>query len=944
MDLDLVETVNSSGLFVALLVIAGLLSGVVLVAPPAAAASTTTWTSTADFDAGTKQEPMVARNWFATNGVSQPGNWIVYPMAAFFNGRTYVVWQGPNSAGAATVPSPYIAYYDHAASAWSSPVRIADGPLTSDDHGAPSILVDASGYIHVFYGAHAKPVRYSRSTNFEDISSWTTHTPLYDLLTYTKPILVGSTIYLVVRESNAGDTASWQDYITSTDGGATWSARVQIINFAGLTGIYAGPMALWADQIHMTWSDATRQHAYEAYLNTTDGKMYCKGSPDVDLGALIDQAEATASCLLESTPGSARSDFGAVKLDSSGNPYVIYRRRWNAANTWAHRFTYWSAGAWVAPANVTGAKAQGNYADFTVTSSTVITAYLTTSGLVATGRGGDVEMWGWAAGAWTKTSTVLSEKLTHFTLNNAALVFGYPGSGPQVIFTETYVDVYNLDISGSLKVYAYDGSAFVTNQEALGTYAVESNTDCSAVAAGSLELASGRCDPFTVAKADSNTFRWHVGRYLSGSDVGNARTDIATYTAGKLYLRFSSGSGATDAWGVISEATLTGDFDVSVSPTRIGTVSGVRFFLGILNEDTISGESSSSVDGVIYEQFWQTGVGGDRRFIAYSVTNGVLTVVGGSTQFTAGNSFDRNVRIARVGNQVTWYYNATGAQTWTQDETVSFTFSGNSHSVLYTNANALRTPEWNADGFAFTGTFAAGGYRTSGSWTSPAQTTGGEYPHRISIVASSLSATTYVDGIDILDAAGNIVYSDATNFNAGTTMDYIIPYSETIANAWSVRVNLAGDGNGTPVVESISVTTDPNPVTSGVGKRGVHVSCRITWPVQNLECIGWVDQWWKDLAGGLKESWFVVNGRIVLQNGTLRVPVADSWYIPEIVSYEVVFVARSHFGISAPSLPETVTLEKRSLGFAPVFLTLLAMFAVVRFSVIKQHGKPEDAK
>src|SRR3989304_5593475 len=101
----------SSRIFISLLMIAGLLSGVVLVAPPAAAASTTTWTSTADFDAGAKQEPMGARNWFATNGGSQPGNWIVYPMAAFFNGRTYVVWQGPNSAGAATVPSPYIAYY-----------------------------------------------------------------------------------------------------------------------------------------------------------------------------------------------------------------------------------------------------------------------------------------------------------------------------------------------------------------------------------------------------------------------------------------------------------------------------------------------------------------------------------------------------------------------------------------------------------------------------------------------------------------------------------------------------------------------------------------------------------------------------------------------------------------------------------------------------------------
>src|SRR3990172_4085149 len=208
----------SSRTFISLLVIAGLLSGVVLVAPPAAAASTTTWTSTADFDGGTKEQGTVARNFFATNGVSQPNNFIDYPSATYFNGRTYVVYQGSEDGGAHT-PDPYATYYDHATSMWATPVKIANGPLTDDDHGAPSILIDASGYIHVFYGAHPKPVRYSRSTNSEDISSWTTHAPLYDLLTYTKPILVGSTIYLVVRESNAGDTASWQDYITSTDGG-----------------------------------------------------------------------------------------------------------------------------------------------------------------------------------------------------------------------------------------------------------------------------------------------------------------------------------------------------------------------------------------------------------------------------------------------------------------------------------------------------------------------------------------------------------------------------------------------------------------------------------------------------------------------------------------------------------------------------------------------------
>ncbi|HLB68064.1 MAG TPA: hypothetical protein VJN63_06335, partial [Thermoplasmata archaeon] len=329
---------------------------------------------------------------------------------------------------------------------------------------------------------------------------------------------------------------------------------------------------------------------------------------------------------------------------------------------------------------------------------------------------------------------------------------------------------------------------------------------------------------------------------------------------------------------------------------------------------------------------------------AFNVSGGTVTQVGTTT--TVATVTPLWVRLTRATNTFTFFRSSDGSA-WTQDE--QFT-RGDAPSAFFvsfvelfsgTGPSQVSFDDYQLVAGSLTGIET---YKRSGSWTSPAQTTGGEYPHRISIVASSLSATSYVDGIDILDAAGNIVYSDATNFNAGTTMDYGVPYSEAVANAWSVRVNLAGDGSGTPAVESISVTTDPNPVTGGIGKRGVHVDCTITWPIQYLECVGWVDQWWKDLAGGLKESWFVVNGRVVLQNGTLKMPAADSWYIPELVSYEVVFIARSHFGISAPSLPETVTLEKRSLGFIPVLLTLLAMIAVARFTVVKQHGKPEETK
>src|SRR3989337_1925085 len=158
----------SSRTFISLLVIAGILSGVVLVAPPAAAVSTTTWTSTADFDAGTKGDP--GPLWFAENGVDQPLNWINSPAAVYDSGRTYVVWQGDSDF------SPYITYYDHAAGTWATPVRIRnDNPLgvTSDGHGVPALTIGTDGRLHVFCCSHDTSMLYSRSTNPRDISSWT---------------------------------------------------------------------------------------------------------------------------------------------------------------------------------------------------------------------------------------------------------------------------------------------------------------------------------------------------------------------------------------------------------------------------------------------------------------------------------------------------------------------------------------------------------------------------------------------------------------------------------------------------------------------------------------------------------------------------------------------------------------------------------------------------
>ncbi len=801
------------------LVLAGILSGVLYSTPNAAATSTTTWTSTADFDAGIKSQTQVPRNWFINNGVSQPENFINSPAAEYYNGRTYIAFQGPDSTGNAHRPTPYVTYYDHAASAWGPVVRVvAQGPLTDDDHGAPALLVDASGYIHVFYGAHAKPLKHARSTNSGDISTWTVGADaVADLFTYPHPFLMANGDIYVVGRTNPGGVPDGGNgiYVKSTDGGTTWGAENTILTVKADNGTYIGIAERYGTKVYLTWSTSERKHAYVAYLETADGNMYCKASPDVNLGTTITQAEADANCKVEDSL-TKNADFGAIHLDTNGIPYVIYRLQ-DLSNVWNHRFSYWTGAAWTAPVTITVAKAQGNYADFIVNSATDIEAYLTASGFTGTGpapivvdRGGDIERWDWNGAVWSKTSTILYEKQVAFTLNNAQIVRNF-NAGLRVVFTETYVDNYAFDVSDNVKVYAYSGSTFVTRSDTPGDPDVETDTDSPPITAGQVQLGSGLGDAFNTADADGITRKWHLGRYIGvGTDAGLTRADASMQSASKGYLRMQTGSGATDGWGVISDTTISGDFDVRVKPARSGSESSVNFFLSVLNEDVLKPESSGTVDGVVYQQFWQTGTGGDRRFTAYSITNGAYTGVGAMTQFTAGNSFDRWLRITRVGNAIKWYYNTTGSETtWTQDESATFTFAGASHAVLSVNANTGRIPAWNTDSFQFVSTtLDAGGYRTSGSWTSPAVSVPSSgSAATVRLTHSSLSSTYAIDRVEI--RSGGVVRKTwEDDITGGTSTDLSVGPGLTVSGSVDVVVTLKGDGAGTPVLESVELVTE----------------------------------------------------------------------------------------------------------------------------------------
>jgi hypothetical protein len=187
------------------------------------------------FDEGGSSET----NYFALDGALECTTHDLHQQTGqYYNNKTYVGYIGP--AG-----STYIMYYDHVNEEWSDFTKIADyttpGGFVSDDHGAPSLLIDDSGYIHVFYGSHADELRYKKSTNPEDISSWTTMSDVTTYCTYPQAFqLSDGTIYVFYRGQQDGryaHAADWS-YRTSTNGGNTWSDETAVIDGECLLYLY----------------------------------------------------------------------------------------------------------------------------------------------------------------------------------------------------------------------------------------------------------------------------------------------------------------------------------------------------------------------------------------------------------------------------------------------------------------------------------------------------------------------------------------------------------------------------------------------------------------------------------------------------------------------------------------------------------------------------------
>jgi len=393
---------------------------------------------------------------------------IIHQRAVYYNDKIYIVYQ--KSAATTLGPlDPYILYYDLSDQYWSDPVNIGTNPLTQDSHGTPAVIIDALGYIHVFFGSHADagtPKHY-RSTNPADISAWTAQTNMpVTYCTYPNVVkLSNGNIYYFYRGGSITSATEW--YVVSTDNGTTWGAETEIIDFGAGYSIYMGKIVVDANnKIWMIWTKNveagnTREDIYCAYLNT-DGKMY---SPNgTDLGATISLSEADTYCKVWESSG-AENSLGTIAVSTDNYPRVL----WLNKTTKRQYFSRWTGSAWVSPVMIVNTDSGAPYgeAGLILNSTSSYECYMcvaspfTKYGTV----GGDLcKFVSTDSGAnWRLEKVILAASENDgVNLNQANVVYDYQSNFKIVITSQVYETLFGVsNWQMKNKLYAYGNNGLI---------------------------------------------------------------------------------------------------------------------------------------------------------------------------------------------------------------------------------------------------------------------------------------------------------------------------------------------------------------------------------------------------------------------------------------------------------------------------------------------------
>lgn len=398
-------------------------------------------------------------------------------------GITFMSWEAWTG-----VRSQLVTSLDHATGYFSAIEGMGVSPLVNDDHGTPGIVLDHQGHLHGFYGAHGNlggNMRHS-STRWPwdgtplPGSKWAVRAEVSGEYTYPRPIMVGSTMYLIMRGVDGGDDSNQPLTLRKTsalsDGVATWGSEEKLVDFGTDSRFYMGSALLngtdiWIVACRSDGNDTTRKGVYLFILDTMDGSIRnYDGSTDTASGSLPINLTLANSDYRIFDHGSNRGDIPAACFDTSGDFHVVFLD--GTGINFALKHVSVSSGVLSSPATID-----------TIKAATDVAGYVEATALVALAAD-EIELWypedeaeAWAnggnmtrrirsaGGVWGAARTVLRAR-------NKALARPTPVvngiADARVAFCEIQQGSTDA-MAGGLKIYLWGAKGFVRYRQAPAT-------------------------------------------------------------------------------------------------------------------------------------------------------------------------------------------------------------------------------------------------------------------------------------------------------------------------------------------------------------------------------------------------------------------------------------------------------------------------------------------
>lgn len=260
--------------------------------------------------------------------------------------KTFIVYQGAAS-------DPYALAYDHSNNTLSSAVKVGTNPLTSDSHGTPAIVIDADGYLHVFYGCHDGAVKYAKSNSAHSIAAWTQQTDPSSSGTYPNAFKLSNGTLMLVYRGTGGHVGDWV-FRTSTDKGVTWSGETAFLDGVSPNVSWYPGFSQQGDEIHCypTYKDDDNSagaagpewtHRYHVYFLKRTSAGTWKNAAGTTLTPPVAKATLDSSCRVRNS-GTSRTNCPSGTVDADGNPCLLYQIVSGSPGTF--EFARWNGTSW----------------------------------------------------------------------------------------------------------------------------------------------------------------------------------------------------------------------------------------------------------------------------------------------------------------------------------------------------------------------------------------------------------------------------------------------------------------------------------------------------------------------------------------------------------------------------------------------------------------------